>query len=240
MHTSPCYLLSIVIVFALPTNDRITTRKFAATTISHIYSMSYSPLQCPPQRLWHTLCAIVPLSEIEIEAASRCFHYCYLPKGTQWLARGQICRQIAFIEKGLLRAWYMCQGKEITRTVDHEGEFCTAIASFVLQQPSEQAIEALVNTHLWCISYEDLNNLYKCFPKWQELGRKVFELLYINLEKRLITLLSTNARERYIQLLQNEPELIQQVPLKHIASILGVKPETLSRIRHQFGKEGEL
>ncbi len=200
--------------------------------------MNTKPTRHPPELLWQTLCEVSPLSGREIDAARPLFHYRFLPKGTRYLKRGEVCREIAFIERGLLRAWYLIGDKEITRTVDHEGEFCTAIASFIRQEPSEQTIEALTEAEVWCISYHDLNSLYMRFPKWQELGRKFFEKLYINLEKRVITLLSTNARERYLRLLQQEPEVVQQVPLKYLAGILGVKPETLSRIRKQFVEDG--
>lgn len=201
--------------------------------------MSTKPTRHPPELLWQTLCKVSPLSKREIDAARPLFHYRFLPKGTLYLKHGEVCREIAFIEKGLLRAWYLIGDKEITRTVDHEGEFCTALASFIEQVPSEQAIEALTDAEVWCIGYRDLNSLYACFPKWQELGRKFFERLYINLEKRIVTLLSTSARERYIYLLQQEPEVVQQVPLKYLASILGVKPETLSRIRKQFVQDSK-
>lgn len=202
--------------------------------------MTSFPPRHPPALLWQTLCAVSPLSEEEIDAARPLFRYRFLPRGSYFLQRGEVCTEIAFIEEGLLRAWYLVDGKEITRTVDHEGEFCTAIASFIRQEPSKQAIEALVDTKVWCISHADLESLYQRFSGWQILGRKIFEQLYINLEKRVITLLSTNARERYLRLLQEEPEIVQQVPLKYVASILGVKPETLSRIRKQFGHNNDL
>lgn len=201
--------------------------------------MTNYPSLHPPALLWQTLCAVFPLSEAEIDGARPLFKYRFLPRGSYFLRRGEVCKEIAFIEDGLLRAWYLVGDKEITRTVDHEGEFCTAIASFIRQEPSEQSIEALVDTKVWCISHADLESLYQRFPGWQTLGRKIFEQLYINLEKRVITLLSTNARERYLRLLQEEPHIVQQVPLKYLASILGVKPETLSRIRKQFGRSNE-
>ncbi len=201
--------------------------------------MTNLPTRHPPALLWQTLCAVSPLSEMEIEAARPLFKYRFLPRGSYFLQRGEVCTEIAFIEDGLLRAWYLVGNREITRTVDHEGEFCTAIASFIRQEPSEQTIQALVDTRVWCISHADLESLYQRFSGWQKLGRKFFEQLYINLEKRVITLLSTNARQRYLQLLQEEPEIVQQVPLKYLASILGVKPETLSRIRKQFVRSNE-
>jgi CRP-like cAMP-binding protein len=98
-------------------------------------------------------------------------------------------------------------------------------------KPSIESIQAIEDCELLVISRKDLLGLYEGDWKWQQVGRVVLEEHYMHQEDRLISMLRQQASERYRLFAEANPEIIQKVPLHHIASYLGISPETLSRIR---------
>jgi CRP-like cAMP-binding protein len=99
------------------------------------------------------------------------------------------------------------------------------------QQPSEYQIEAITETVLWSISHADLQEIYAHTSIGNTLGRHASEGLYIKKTKRELSLLNQSAEDRYLNLFTEEPRLLQQIPLKYIASYIGITPQALSRIR---------
>jgi len=144
---------------------------------------------------------------------------------------GEVCKEVAFIESGLMRSFYNLKGKEVTRFVLMKNNFITALSSFISQKPSSENLQAIKDTELYVISYDDIQRLYSEYPKWQELGRLVIEKSHLQLERRVFELISMTASDRYRSIAKDQPGIIDNVPLQYIASIIGVKPETLSRIR---------
>ena len=161
------------------------------------------------------------------------FELMSLCKGEYLCQQGQICNYIGFIQSGIIRSYYHVKQQEITRFILTEGVFVTAFASFISRKPSREYIHAIENTSLWAIHHQDLQHLYEQYPRMQKLGRLVTEYSHILLEQRVLALLSYSAEERYSVLLREQPELVKRVPLIYIASLLGIKPETLSRIRRR-------
>lgn len=176
----------------------------------------------------------VSFSEEEWNRLSSRFRQIDLGKGEVFCQQGHICNWMAFIEQGLVRSYYCIKNQEITRFILSEGVFVTALASFVQQKPSREIIHAIEPTRLWAISYEDLQQLYLQIPRLERLGRKIMEHSQILLEQRVLALLSFTAEERYKLLMREYPQIVQRVPLHYIASLLGMKPETLSRVRRKI------
>ena len=106
--------------------------------------------------------------------------------------------------------------------------------SFLLQKPTELYTLALENTELLSISHSDLNELYKGSEIGLNIGRIASESLFIHKQAQQIDLLTLTAEERYTKLLSRQPEIIQRTPQKHIASYLGITPESFSRIRKKI------
>ena len=155
-----------------------------------------------------------------------------LKKGEILLNENQVCNEIYFIKSGILRSYFFNhQGDEITNCFAFENEFMASFTSFITQEVAEESIQALADTELQIISRESLEKLYKTGIHWQEIGRKLTEMEYVTLQKRMISFQKLSGKQRYEELYQNHQKYIQLIPLQYLASYLGVTPRHLSRIR---------
>lgn len=160
-----------------------------------------------------------------------CFTEIVLSKNDLLLSEGKICRHLYFLERGALRGFYNLEGKEITHWFSFAPEFVTSFHSFITQQPAVESIQALEGSVLWSISKENATRLMNQFHQVERLVRIVYETYYIRLEERFVNAQFKTAAERYQQLLEQSPHILERVPLGSIASYLGISQETLSRIR---------
>jgi len=147
------------------------------------------------------------------------------------LKAGHTSRQIYFVEKGLLRAFYLKRDLEISSWFMKEGDFIISVTSFFKQIPSNESIQALEDSVLYSLSYTKLQNVYRNFPEFNFVGRVITEKYYALSEQRIAALKMMRGNERYDYLMENHRELLQRVPLKYIASYLGVAEVTLGRSR---------
>lgn len=154
-----------------------------------------------------------------------------IAKKEQLLKAGRICRNIYFIEKGLLRCFYLKEGMEVSSWFMREGDVIISVESFFDQKPSYETIQALEDTVVWYVSFQELEFMYKNFMEFNYVGRVLVQHYYKLSEQRLYSMRLQTATERYHFLLQNFPEIIQRVSTADIASYLGVTRETLSRIK---------
>jgi CRP/FNR family transcriptional regulator, anaerobic regulatory protein len=157
-------------------------------------------------------------------------------KGNTLVKNGERCRNLYFIEKGLIRGFYYDQGKEITHWFGKEGEFATSFYSFITNEPSPETIEALEDCELIRIKHNDLQDLYQTFPETERIGRIITETYYIDLEERFLNIQFKTAKERYQNLLNKNASLLQRASLGQIATYLGITQETLSRVRAELQK----
>lgn len=158
------------------------------------------------------------------------------PKKHLLLKIGQVENHISFIEKGEIRLLIPkeLEEKEITFGFSFEDEFISAYDSFLTRTPSLYQLETLAPTTLWSIDYKDLQEAYKLTKMGNTIGRFIAERLYLLKSKREQSLLNETADQRYLNLFKERPNLIKQIPLKYIASYIGVTPQALSRIRKRI------
>ncbi|WP_299714476.1 Crp/Fnr family transcriptional regulator [uncultured Tenacibaculum sp.] len=154
-----------------------------------------------------------------------------LKKGTYFLKSGVICQKMAFIESGYIRMFSIADGKEITLWIGSAGRFITSVASFVFQTSNFWNIQAITDCTLQVISREKHFTLCKKEMKWLEFDNLLLAHSFALLEKNMFSQLHTTAQERYNLLMKEEPNLFKDVPLQYIASMIGVTPESLSRLR---------
>lgn len=153
---------------------------------------------------------------------------------------GEVCGEIFFVQKGLLRFYYLTdQGQEITGFIYDEGLFATALESFLTQSPSYQVIESLEDGEVLGLSYEDLEELYVILPKTQELVRRITQHRMVNAQKVMASLIIHKPEERYTSFLEMQPDLVGRIPQKVLATYLGITPVSLSRIRSRIGLRRE-
>lgn len=150
------------------------------------------------------------------------------------LYKGQVENYLSFVDEGLIRYYVVAKDKEITIDFAFQKSFYCAYDSFYDRSATQIYIEALTDTQLYSISYKDLQNLYSNCEITKKIGRLATEYLLSKKIKREINLLTKSPQERYEELLREQPKYIIQIPLKFIASFLGVVPETLSRIRKRI------
>lgn len=140
------------------------------------------------------------------------------------------CRTLYFIEKGSARIFYYKDGQDITEHFSFSGDLIVRAESLFTGQPSPKGIQTLVPSRISAISAVDLFSLYDRFHKIERLFRLIFEREYVASIRRVESLQLKTATERYEDLL-NQANTIQYIPLKHIATYLGITPVSLSRIR---------
>jgi CRP-like cAMP-binding protein len=144
---------------------------------------------------------------------------------------GKICNHFYIILSGVGRVFYHQEDKNITCYFASEQESITAIDSFLQRKKSKYSVEALEDLKVLAISHDDLENLYKSNPKFERFGRLFLQQAYVDLVERIDDIQLNTTQERYEIFLQKKPELFNRVASKHIASYLGMTPETFSRIR---------
>ena len=155
----------------------------------------------------------------------------HLRKDEVYLAEGDVCKQMALVTHGGLRMFYNIKGEELCKDFQFEGQFSGSIASLVSQKPSKFSIAALEDTTMVEINGQDLFNLFDKYPVWGRFGRLYLTKSFMYKELREASLLCDSSTTRYENLLREQPQHAQRIPLKFLASYLGIKPESLSRIR---------
>ncbi|AUC84341.1 CarD family transcriptional regulator [Polaribacter sp. ALD11] len=159
-----------------------------------------------------------------------------IPKKTIFLKINEIENHISFIESGVVRLYIPKENpeKEITFGFSFKDQFISAYDSFLTQKPSLYQLQALTETSLLSISYQDLQEVYKTTQIGNLIGRLTAERLFLIKSKREQNLLNLTAEERYLKLFKERPELIKIIPLKYISSYIGVTAQALSRIRKRL------
>jgi len=154
---------------------------------------------------------------------------------TTIIKEGNIANSIYFIEKGLLRTYYLQNGKEINTYFACDGQFITSYASFIIQTPALENLETIENSIVHTISFTTLTELYRIDSKFEKLGRMLAEKNYLCVIDRTRKMQTLTAKQKYLDFIETyHKKIVQSVPQHQIASYLGIAPETLSRIRKQI------
>lgn len=152
-------------------------------------------------------------------------------KRTQLETIGTPCKQMYYVNSGYIRVYSVHEGNESTLWIVGPGFFATALSSFIFQYPNQWNIETITDCTLLTLSRDSHFNLLTRCPKWMEFDVVLLSKAIVMMEDRLFSHLQMPAKERLNRLIGNNPYLFRFVPLQHIASLLGVSPETLSRLR---------
>lgn len=171
------------------------------------------------------------LSPSGVEALSEILVPFKYAKGDVVLPEGDICKHMYFVERGMVRQYYYKNGRDVTEHFSYEGRIVVCIESFLKQEPSRLIVEALENSLLFGIPYDELHELADKNKEIELLFRKIMEHALISSQIYADSQRFENATERYLRLLDAKPEILLRAPMLHIASYLQMSPETLSRVR---------
>jgi len=148
------------------------------------------------------------------------------------LSEHNISSDVHFIVNGLTRTYYVRDGKEITTYLASDHGFVSSYPSFINQAKSIESIQCIESTTTLSISHRDMHELYRLIPQWEKIGRILAEQTVLCLADRLFKLQAIPAKEKYLEFLKTASDkIVRRTPLLHIASFLGIAPESLSRIR---------
>lgn len=154
-----------------------------------------------------------------------------IKRGDYFLETGKKCDRLSFMKSGLMRIFVALEKKDVTQWITTKGYFVTDLSSFVFDEPARWTIQALTDTEIYTLHKRDYAKLSALVPDWIVLEKLFIARCFTIMENRIFSHLSMSAEERYAQFFESNKELFNQVPLQYIASMLGMTPETFSRIR---------
>lgn len=171
------------------------------------------------------------ISPEESERLTSSFKIETLEKGDYFLRSGRYSDRLSFMQDGLMRIFAAQGEKEVTQWIATPGYFVTDLYSFLFEQTARWNIQALTDCSLVTISKDKYRSLNQLIPRWNEYEKLFLGKCFVTLENRVFDFLSLSAEQRYYKLFESNRELLNTVPLQYLASMLGMTPETLSRIR---------
>ncbi|MET4138212.1 Crp/Fnr family transcriptional regulator [Pedobacter sp. UYP1] len=177
---------------------------------------------------------LITLNPTEIGIVTSLFKEKIYKKGDFFLEEGRICKQVGFVVKGLMRYYINHDGEEKTYAFSQENDYVCNYESFLPQKPSSKIIQALEDSIVLAISYDDLQLLYANVSEGERFGRIAIEAVFIQLLQDINSFYTETPELRYERFLNAHADLQQRISQYHIASFVGVKPQSLSRIRKRI------
>lgn len=194
--------------------------------------------QLPLESIIKVFNTFVPISKRELGIIVRKAKVLNLPKKTKILQMGEVCNHMYFVVKGCLRLFYLKPKKDevVERNCFffHEGLFCTAFGSFMMQRPSDQIMETIEDTVCLCITHEELEEIYDLMPKMNVIVRKIVEERYTNAHDIIASFILHSPEQRYLEFIKKYPMLVNRIPEYHISSYLGITPKSFSRLKKRL------
>ena len=181
-----------------------------------------------------TLNYFYPLSEGIKDYFRKHTYSCSFRKGKLLLKAGEVCEHIYFIKKGAVRGFIKDGTKDITTWITAENEVVSSISSLDIREPAQENMQAIENCEMLALTYADFQDLYVKFPEFNIVARKLLQKYYQDAERRAFIARVTNAEKKYQLFLIRYGHLANRIPLKYIASFLGITLETLSRVRKRL------
>ena len=206
--------------------------------VKHIAVNDNGHLQQGIENIIRTINNITPLPAPELELLFPILQSRQIKKHEFLLREGEVCKHVYFLIDGFFRMFYVdYDGNEINYRFTNKNNFLVDFQSFLLQKPSHFYWQAMQDAELFALSFQDIQNVYAASPAWNNFGRLMAEHVYLQLNERVEMLLFMTPEERYKYLLDTNPEIFSQVSQFHLSSYLGVKPESLSRLRKRLLKK---
>lgn len=189
------------------------------------------------QRLLTYFSKILPLTQEEVDGIVATLSIQKYPKGAILLKEGEISSEAYFVLEGCVRQYFLIDGEEKTNNFFTEEQWVISMQSMTYNSPSKHFLECVDECTLVVGNREKEEQLYAQFPKLATISRRVMEKVFAEQQELSGSYFTDTPEERYINLMRTRPELLQRIPQYIIASYIGVKPESLSRIRKRLAQK---
>ncbi len=191
------------------------------------------PAEQGAQALVDFMLSLYPISKELQDYLRENAYFLKVKKNKIILKTGDVCSNYYFLLKGIMRAYIEYDGKEVTIWINPENEIITSVKSMKAQVPVVESIQALEDCEVMVMSYDTVRYMYENFLEMNVVGRIILEDYYSDSEERSIISRIPSAEKKYEHFLNTRPELLNRLPLKYVASYLGITEETLSRLRRK-------
>jgi CRP-like cAMP-binding protein len=179
--------------------------------------------------------ALRPMSDQLINHLKLIIEAFELRKNQFLLKKGMVSNHIYYVSKGILRGYYEDENKnQTTKWFMDEGNVITSVDSFFSRTRTLEPIQALEPSLLYGIRYEQLYETYENFLEFNYHGRELTQKYHVINERRISALQRLRSEERYLYTKQTQPSIVERVPDNYLASYLGIRKETLSRIKRKY------
>lgn len=181
---------------------------------------------------------ILPMPEEIAAQFSEILTFKEVEKSEILLQEGKVNTLTHFIEEGYIRSFVLdADGNEVTTELYGPSEFADNFLSFFRKTPSPETFQGITLCKVWVMDFETVQKYFHEMPEFREWGRLLLLSNFAKLQNRTINLIKLTAEQRYENLINTKPDLIQHIPLKYLASYLGITDTSLSRIRKDFSRK---
>ncbi|WP_257455503.1 Crp/Fnr family transcriptional regulator [Archangium lipolyticum] len=182
---------------------------------------------------------IAHLSDEEAQAILDSMVVKTFPKGTHLLMAGQVCTEAYFVLKGCVRQYSIVDGEERSHGFFTEGEWVLSVHSMMNQTPADHFLVCAEDTTVVVGTEQREQDLYRRFPRFESISRMAMQKVLAEQQERFAAYLTDGPEQRYLKLSKTRPDIFQRIPQYQLASYIGVKPESLSRIRKRIATRGK-
>jgi CRP-like cAMP-binding protein len=176
----------------------------------------------------------IPLNDSDNQIIDSLFNYQEYNANETILKEGDICNKLWFIEKGMVRFATNTDGEDRTFIFRSEGSFISDIEGFIKRTPATKSIIALEDCNVYVITKDDLQRFFQEVTHGERFGRLLVEHIFLASVNHIVSFYTESPETRYIKLLKQNNDFIQRIPQYHIASFLGIKPQSLCRIKKRL------
>jgi len=179
----------------------------------------------------------IELTEEEFQTLASKLHLVSFDKKTKLVDIGEVATSFYFVLKEISRRYFYRGKQEVITHLIKEGGMMGSVISFITGEPSRYVVETIEPVTAYSLSKKDLDQLYSTDKKWEKFGRKIMTAFFLQLESQILDNIRYSTKERFINFMKHNPELVRRVPQKYLASYLEIQPETFSRLKHLIVKE---
>ncbi len=179
----------------------------------------------------------IELTDDEFKTLASKLHLVNFDRKTKLVNIGDVATNVYFVLKGITRRYFYRGRQEIITHLIKEGGLMGSVVSFLTGEPSRYVLETIEPVTAYSISKKDLEELFDADKKWEKFGRKIITAFFLQVEYHNINMIRYSTRERFINFMKENPDLVLRVPQKYLASYLEIQPETFSRLKHLMVKE---